>query len=86
MVDKDDGLNINPARSVVEKTAGVFRHLVPPDHPMDIDEIIEIENRAVEDAIVQDWIETERRMRPDYVLEDETDPPRNPESPNKTGH
>ncbi|HEX3303736.1 MAG TPA: hypothetical protein VHR64_12700 [Thermomicrobiales bacterium] len=66
-------MNINSARSEVEKTAGIFRHLVSPDHPTDIDAIIEIENRGFEEAIIQDWIETERRMRPDYVPEDETD-------------
>ena len=85
LADKNDGLNINPARSLVEKTAGVFRRLVPPDHPMEIDAIIEIEDRPIEEAIVQDWFETERRMRPDDVPEDETDPTRNPELPNKTG-
>jgi|SoiMethySBSTD1v2_1073268.scaffolds.fasta_scaffold5427008_1 hypothetical protein len=85
MVNRNDGLNINPAQSVVEKTAGIFRHIVPPDHPTDIDAIIEIEKRGFEEAIVQDWIETERRMRPDYVREDKTDQAQNSVSPNMTG-
>jgi hypothetical protein len=57
---------------------------VPPDHPTDIDAIIELEKRAFEEAIVQDWVETERRMRPDYVPEDEPDVDRDPELPNNT--
>jgi len=72
-VERDaTGIHIETEREravrIVRETARVFRDYADNrDRP--IEEIIAAEKEAFAQAIVDDWIETERRMRPDYVPE-----------------
>ena len=54
---RDGAIVIEPALSWVERTKGIFKHDGPPLTPKQEDE-------AVVHAIVEDWKETEERMKP----------------------
>jgi AbrB family looped-hinge helix DNA binding protein len=60
---REDGkIILQPAGSIVERTFGVFRHLAEPmNRDKSIEHILAEEEAAVEQAMMEDWLESEKR-------------------------
>lgn len=54
-------IRMRPVKGVVERTFGMFHHLVDPDRPASIDEIMAEEDAAIERGVVEDYLRGENR-------------------------
>ena len=59
----DGEIRMRPVKGVVERTFGIFSKYAEASHGKSIAEILAAEDAAVERAIVEDWLETEKRSR-----------------------